>query len=113
MGRQGDSSRSSKPRSGDRRSTPLSSKLQPVVDPSLLSWFLEAPPGRKELVSAEASPFLMLDGEDVTIRAITGKSQTIRKGSLLFPTHTKAGFVFEPTLELCDNPGIIRSHSQA
>lgn len=114
VGRQGDPSRSSKPRSGDRRCTPLFSKLQPVVDSCLLSWFLEAPPGRKELVSAEASSFLILDVEDVTIRTITGniKGQTIQKGSLPFPTHTKAGFVFESTPELCDNPGIIRSHSQ-
>ncbi|XP_035315117.1 neurexophilin-4 [Cricetulus griseus] len=64
----------------------------------------EAPPGRKALVFAKANPFLMLGVEGATVRPITGR--TTQKGSPLFLTHTKTVFVFVPTLELYDNPGI-------
>lgn len=77
---------------------------------SLFIWSLEAPPGRKALVFAKANPFLMLGVEGATVRPITGR--TTQKGSPLFLTHTKTVFVFVPTLELYDNPGIVRSFSQ-
>lgn len=106
MGRQGDSeARSSEPRGGNRRSAPL---FGPVVwESSLLSWFLEAPPGRKELVSAEASSFLMLGVEDATVRPITGNTTSkarrlSRKGLSLFPPTPKLALSFEP----CVHPGI-------
>lgn len=42
-----------------------------------------------------------------SLGTITG--QSVLKGPLPFPTYTKASFVLMPTLELCDNPGSIRS----
>lgn len=114
MGWQGDPSTLSS--GGQERGALFISQLQPVVwDSCLVNWFLEAPPGsgRKELVSAEASPFLMLGVEGATAGPSLGTSQDrLPKRVSPFPSYAKTGFVFSPTLELCDNPGIIRSFSQ-
>lgn len=116
MGGQGDSSSPSKPKGWGQGECPLFCKLQPMVWDCLFSWFLEAPPGKIKYralpISLPPMPGVRdLQGSQLVVRptteTITGR--TIQKGTLPFPTHTKASFVLTPTLELCDNPGSIRS----